>query len=210
MSNYELQKNNVVKITGKFCAGFSFSHEVCGEKFFLSNISVERISGTCDILPIIVSERLIDVSNDYSGKYVEVNGQFRSHNCHDEGWRRLFLAVFATEIRFPDSDDEPDPLNQIFLDGYICKAPVYRKTPMGREIADVLLAVNRPYRKSDYIPLICWGRNASFSSYLVVGTRIRICGRIQSRVFNKHISDDGVEKRTAYEVSVKSMEVCEQ
>lgn len=140
------------------------------------------------------------------GEYIEIQGQFRSYNRHEEKHNRLVLSVFARELRFIDEDEEFLPTNQIFLDGFICKPPVYRKTPLGREIADVLLAVNRPYGKSDYIPCICWGRNANFARSFEVGGRLHIWGRIQSREYIKKLSETETEKRTAYEVSVSKLE----
>lgn len=210
MSNYELHENNVVTVCGKIASPFKFSHEVFGERFFITNVSIERASGVEDIIPAIISERLVDVSNDHTGEYVEIHGQFRSHNCHKEGCRHLFLAVFIREILFVGDVNEQYPLNQIFLDGYICKSPVYRKTPMGREIADVLLAVNRPYGKSDYIPCICWGRDARYIGDLDVGEHIAVYGRIQSRLYTKKFPDGSTKERTVYEVSVSTLEVIEE
>lgn len=137
-------------------------------------------------------------------------GQFRSYNRHDEAKNRLVLSVFAREITFLEENEEEQNPNHIFLDGYVCKKPVYRKTPLGREIADVLLAVNRPYGKSDYIPCICWGRNARFVEQFEVGTHIQLWGRIQSREYQKKIGEDEYEKRVAYEVSVSKLEYLEE
>ena len=170
---------------------------------------MERLSDSIDIIPLMVSERLLDVNGDYKGMYIAVNGQFRSYNRHEERKNKLVLSVFAREIDFVDEIGESTKSNQIYLDGYICKEPVYRKTPLGREIADLLLAVNRPYGKSDYIPCICWGRNARFASNFEVGARCAVWGRIQSREYMKKISDDQLEKRVAYEVSVSKLELVE-
>ena len=158
----------------------------------------------------MVSERLLNVEEDYKGMSIMVQGQFRSYNRHEERKNRLVLSVFAREIEFVDETPESSKTNQIYLDGYICKEPVYRKTPLGREIADLLLAVNRPYGKSDYIPCICWGRNARFASNFTVGTRCEIWGRIQSREYMKRLSEDDAEKRIAYEVSVSKLELMEE
>ncbi len=158
----------------------------------------------------MVSERLLDVNGDYKGMYIMVNGQFRSYNRHEERKNKLVLSVFAREIEFVDEIGESTKSNQIYLDGYICKEPVYRKTPLGREIADLLLAVNRPYGKSDYIPCICWGRNARFASNFEVGARCAVWGRIQSREYMKKLSDEQLEKRVAYEVSVSKLELMEE
>ena len=133
---------------GKIAAGFTFSHQVFGEGFYMTELLVKRLSDSEDRIPVMVSERLVDVTQDYIGEYVEIHGQFRSYNRHEEKHNRLVLSVFSRELKFVEEEDETVPVNQIFLDGYICKPPVYRKTPLGREIADVLLAVNRPYGKS--------------------------------------------------------------
>ena len=171
------------------------------------DVSVERLSDSIDIIPLMVSERLLDVRGDYKGMYIVVNGQFRSYNRHEERKNKLVLSVFAREIDFVEEIGENTKSNQIFLDGYICKEPIYRKTPLGREIADLLLAVNRPYGKSDYIPCICWGRNARFASNFEVGARCAVWGRIQSREYMKKISEEQLEKRVAYEVSVSKLEL---
>ena len=149
-------------------------------------VLVKRLSNSEDRIPVMISERLIDVTQDYVGEYIIVQGQFRSYNRHEEQKNRLVLSVFAREVSFVESDEDMDGVktNSIFLDGYICKSPVYRKTPLGREIADLLLAVNRPYGKSDYIPCICWGRNARFASSFEVGAHVHILGRVQSRERN--------------------------
>ena len=170
---------------------------------------VKRLSDSEDRIPVMVSERLVDVTQDYIGEYVEIHGQFRSYNRHEEKHNRLVLSVFSRELKFVEEEDETVPVNQIFLDGYICKPPVYRKTPLGREIADVLLAVNRPYGKSDYIPCICWGRNARYASAFEVGGHVLIWGRIQSREYMKRIGENETEKRVAYEVSVSKLEYME-
>lgn len=200
-------ENNQVTIIGEIVSAFTYSHEIFGEGFYMVDVRVQRLSDSFDIIPMMVSERLIDVTANYSGYYVEVNGQFRSYNRHEERKNRLVLSVFAREITFVDEIEESAKTNQIYLDGYICKAPIYRKTPLGREIADLLLAVNRPYGKSDYIPCICWGRNARFASTFEVGEKCGVWGRIQSREYMKKVEDEQVEKRIAYEVSVSKLEV---
>ena len=172
-------------------------------------VSVSRLSDFVDYIPVMVSERLIDVKADYTGQYIYVSGQFRSFNRHEEHKNRLVLSVFARELEFLEDASEENASNQIFLDGYVCKETVYRKTPLGREIADLLVAVNRSYGKSDYIPCICWGRNARFASGFEVGSHVQIWGRIQSREYVKKISETEVEKRTAYEVSVSKIEFIE-
>lgn len=202
-------ENNQVVIMGEIAGDFQFSHEIFGEGFYMVDVKVPRLSDSSDIIPLMVSERLIDVDEDYKEQNIMVQGQFRSYNRHEERKNRLVLSVFAREIEFVDETPESSKTNQIYLDGYICKEPIYRKTPLGREIADLLLAVNRPYGKSDYIPCICWGRNARFASTFEVGTRCEVWGRIQSREYMKKLSEDDAEKRIAYEVSVSKLELLE-
>ena len=199
-------ENNQVTIMGKIASEFFYSHEIHGEGFYMVDVEVERLSDSTDLIPVMVSERLLDVNQDYTGQLISVSGQFRSYNRHEEKKNKLVLSVFAREIEFIDQVDENTKSNQIFLDGFICKEPIYRKTPLGREIADLLLAVNRPYGKSDYIPCICWGRNARFASTFQVGDRCIVWGRIQSREYMKKISEEELEKRVAYEVSVSKLE----
>ena len=199
-------ENNQVSIMGKIASSFTFSHQVFGEGFYLVDILVKRLSDSEDRIPLMVSERLVDVSQDYEGEYIMVQGQFRSYNRHEEKKNRLVLSVFVRELSFVEEADDSIKTNQIFLDGYICKPPVYRKTPLGREIADLLLAVNRPYGKSDYIPCICWGRNARYASAFEVGGHVLLWGRIQSREYIKKLGENETEKRTAYEVSVSKRE----
>ena len=199
-------ENNQVSIIGEIVSDFQFSHEVYGEGFYMMEVSVRRLSDCMDYIPVMVSERLINVEGDYIGKSVYIGGQFRSFNRHEEKKNRLVLSVFARELEVLDSDYDEDAANQIFLDGYICKEAIYRKTPLGREIADLLVAVNRSYGKSDYIPCICGGRNARFASTFEVGTHVQIWGRIQSRDYVKKLSETQVEQRTAYEVSVSKIE----
>lgn len=199
-------ENNQVSIVGEVVSDFSFSHEVFGEGFYMLNVSVKRLSDSCDVIPLMISERLIDVNEDYRGAYIQATGQFRSYNRHEEKKNRLVLSVFVRELEFIEEEVENAKTNQIFLDGFICEMPVYRKTPLGREIADILLAVNRPYGKSDYIPCICWGRNARFASGFEVGGHTQIWGRIQSREYMKKIDEEESERRVAYEVSVSKLE----
>lgn len=199
-------ENNQVSIMGQIVSQFTFSHQVFGEGFYLIDVMVKRLSDSEDRIPVMVSERLIDVTQDYEGEYIQVYGQFRSYNRHEEKKNRLVLSVFAREVSFVEEEDDSIKSNQIFLDGYICKPPVYRKTPLGREIADLLIAVNRPYGKSDYIPCICWGRNARYASAFAVGGHVLVWGRIQSREYVKKLSETEVEKRIAYEVSVSKLE----
>lgn len=203
----KLFENNQVTMMGEIVSAFQFSHEVFGEGFYMVELAVSRLSNYSDYIPLMVSERLIDTEQDYTGQFIRISGQFRSYNRHEEKKNRLVLSVFVRELEFLDEIDENEKTNQIFLDGYICKAPVYRETPLGREIVDLLLAVNRPYGKSDYIPCIAWGRNARFASGFEVGTRVRVWGRVQSREYTKKLSETECEKRVAYEVSVNRFEV---
>ena len=183
-------ENNQVSIMGKIISGFTFSHEVFGEGFYMMDVSVQRLSDSSDVVPVMVSERLIDVTQDYDGEYIQI-------------------YVFAREVNFVEEEGDKVKSNQIFLDGYICKTPVYRRTPLGREISDLLLAVNRPYGKSDYIPCICWGRNARFTAGFEVGGHVQVWGRIQSREYVKKLDEETTEKRIAYEVSVSKLELIE-
>ena len=185
--------NNQVNVYGEVISEFTFSHEVYGEGFYMVHLSVRRLSNVFDTIPLMVSERLVDVSKDYRGKFFEACGQFRSYNRHEENRNRLVLSLFVRDLRVDDTELGSDKPNYIFLDGYICKQPVYRKTPLGREIADLLLAVNRPYGKSDYIPCICWGRNARFADGFQVGEHIQIWGRIQSREYQKKLDEETFE-----------------
>ena len=199
-------ENNHVTIIGEVASTFTYSHEVFGEGFYMVDVLVRRLSNSNDRIPLMVSERLIDVTQDYRGAFIMVSGQFRSYNRHEEQKNRLVLSVFAREVEFIEEEPDGAKTNYILLEGYICKKPVYRKTPLGREIADLLLAVNRPYGKSDYIPCICWGRNARYASGFEVGEHVQVLGRIQSRDYVKKLSETETEVRTAYEVSVSKLE----
>lgn len=198
-------ENNKVRIVGEIVGQFEYSHEVFGENFYIGQLKIERTSGILDFIPIMVSDRMVDVSADWNGMFVEIEGSFRSYNKKDEEKRKLLLSVFVRDFNQLENASYND--NDVELDGYICKETICRKTPLGREVADLLIAVNRPYGKSDYIPCIAWGRNAVYSAELEVGTRIKLYGRIQSREYAKRISDTETETRTAYEVSVSKLEV---
>ncbi|MBP3702967.1 MAG: single-stranded DNA-binding protein [Lachnospiraceae bacterium] len=202
--------NNQVNVFGEVVSDFEYSHEVFGEGFYILQLSVQRLSQVYDVIPLMISERLIDVNRDYKGCYIEASGQFRSYNRHEEDHNRLILSVFVRDLQVFEEEVECEKPNYIFLDGYICKPPVYRKTPLGREIADVLLAVNRPYGKSDYIPCICWGRNARYADTFEVGGHIQLWGRIQSREYQKKVDEEMFEKRIAYEISVSKLECVEE
>lgn len=204
-----LMQNNKIYLEGKVVSVPKFSHEMYGEKFLTFDLDVMRLSDSVDTLNITVSERLLndDIKLEL-GSEVIVEGQLRSYNKFIDGTNKLILTVFARNIE-PCIEHTKNP-NEIFLDGYICKAPIYRTTPFGREIADVLLAVNRAYNKSDYIPTIAWGRNSRFCQTLEVGDNIRIWGRLQSREYQKKISENEVVKKVAYEVSISKMEKAEK
>lgn len=199
-----LMNNNSIYLEGKVVTELEFSHEMYGEGFYTFYLEVPRLSDAKDMLNITISERLIDDIQISLGDEVIVEGQLRSYNKYQDGANRLILTVFARDV-YPCLERSKNP-NQIFLDGYICKKPVYRKTPFGREISDMLLAVNRPYNKSDYIPTIAWGRNSRYCKGLEVGENIRIWGRLQSREYQKKLNEEDVIKKVAYEVSISKME----
>ncbi len=206
--NTNYSENNHLVLRGKIVSEKSYSHEIYGEKFYVFNLEVIRLSSTVDIIPITISERLLTGLNLEIGKKVVVEGQFRSYNNYENERNRLILTVFAKEIQEVEGEEEKDEVtNEVILVGYVCKKPIYRQTPFGREIADVLLAVNRAYNKSDYIPSIAWGRNARFCQNMEVGTEVKITGRVQSRTYEKKHEDGTTETRVAYEVSIASMEI---
>ena len=208
-------ENNYLTLVGKVTGEKEFSHEIYGERFFIFSLSIPRLSGNYDVIPVTVSERLISDEMLTEGKTLLVKGQFRSYNSYDQQKNRLILTVFAKDImEVNEEENEENEMvkkemvtNEVVLTGYICKKPIYRQTPFGREIADLLLAVNRAYNKSDYIPCIAWGRNARFSQNIEVGVQVRIVGRVQSRTYEKKLEDGTVENRVAYEVSVGSLEL---
>lgn len=203
-------ENNRVFLVGTVIGEPEFSHMIYGEKFYLFKLKTERLSESCDIINITVSERFFSEIRPEIGDVVKIQGQFRSYNNFSSVGNRLILTVFVKEIeRIYDLDSIKNP-NRIFLNGFICKPPIYRTTPFKREIADVLLAVNRSYNKSDYIPCIAWGRNAKFAATLDVGTNLRVWGRIQSREYRKKIGDEEFETKTAYEISVSKLEAVEE
>jgi len=193
--------NNVVKIGGTISSNLEFSHEIYDERFYKFFVDVERLSDLKDSLPVIVSERIIDINNINMGDTVLVEGQFRSYNELNDVKSKLVLSIFAKEIKMANNE-EVSKINDIILEGFICKKPIYRKTPLGREISDMLVAVNRSYKKSDYIPCILWGRNAKYSETLEVGTKVKLSGRVQARVYEKKQIDGEAIKHIAYEISV--------
>ncbi len=209
-------ENNYLTLVGKVTGEKEFSHEIYGERFYVFNLSIPRLSGNADNIPITVSERLIKEETLQEGKRLLVKGQFRSYNSYQNDKNRLILTVFAKDImELEEKEDEEEnemvkkdlTTNEVVLVGFICKKPIYRQTPFGREISDILLAVNRAYNKSDYIPCIAWGRNARFCQDLEVGTQVKVVGRVQSRTYEKKYEDGRIENRVAYEVSIGSLEV---
>lgn len=205
-------ETNMVKVIGKVVSDLEFNHDMYGEKFYIFDLEVPRLSNSVDILPISISERLLIGLDLRIGEYVIIEGQLRSYNRYVDMRNRLVLTIFTREIYIPEEEELNEVLrrpNEIFLDGYICKDPIYRTTPFGREITDILLAVNRPYNKSDYIPSIAWGRNARFCENLNIGDHIKIWGRIQSREYQKKLNTGEIEKKIAYEVSISKLEFLE-
>ncbi len=202
----DMSEHNLAVISGRIETELTFSHEVYGEGFYCFNVSVMRLSNTYDIIPVIVSERLMEASEYQIGRFVKIEGQFRSYNSLSGG-PKLSLMVFARDVVFQDYEEEQENLNQVVLNGFICKPPVYRTTPFNREITDILLAVNRAYNKSDYIPCISWGRNARYCGRRQVGDNVIITGRIQSRKYQKKLPDGTVLDKVAYEVSVSKLEL---
>lgn len=204
MENYS--DNNSILIGGVVVSEPEFSHEVFEEKFYSFNLETKRLSDYNDVLPVIISERLIDIRSIKNGLLVKIKGQFRSYNKLVDNKSKLVLSIFAKEIEVVE-DESVITLNEANFIGYICKNPIYRKTPLGREIADVLVAVNRSYKKSDYIPCILWGRNAKFCETLSVGSRVKLTGRIQSRKYEKKLEDGTVLSKVAYEVSISKFAI---
>ncbi|WP_425448161.1 single-stranded DNA-binding protein [Dethiothermospora halolimnae] len=204
---------NMVTLIGKAVTEKEFSHEMYGEKFYNFDLEVPRLSEYSDVLPITISERLLVNTDISQGDDIVIEGQLRSYNRYIDGNNKLLLTIFARDLYIPHTEEELLELkkkpNEIYIDGYVCKPPVYRTTPFGREITDLLVAVNRPYNKSDYIPCIAWGRNARFCSNLNVGDHIKIWGRIQSREYQKRLSDGTVLNKVAYEVSISKLEYVE-
>ncbi len=206
MNNIECE-NNKITVAGTAASSPEFSHEVYEEKFYKFLLEVPRLSENTDLIPVTLSEKFLSIAEIERGKKLLINGQFRSYNNFSESGNRLLLTVFVKDIEEIDDVSEYSAQSNIFLNGYVCKPTVYRTTPFGREIADILLAVNRAYNKSDYIPCIAWGRNAKYADTLNVGDNIEIWGRVQSRTYQKKISEDEVEDKVAYEVSVSKLEL---
>ena len=228
-------ENNYLTLVGKVASDKKFSHEIYGERFYSFDLCIPRLSGSADIIPVTASERLFTDEMLQDGTKLLIKGQFRSYNSYENERNKLILTVFAKDIEEVKEDEEvvetenveetenvdseearkeafkKDYItNEVVLIGYICKKPVYRQTPFGREIADLLLAVHRAYNTSDYIPSIAWGRNARFCQNLEVGTEVKIVGRVQSRNYEKKLEDGTVLKKVAYEVSIGSLEVVKE
>lgn len=203
-----MENNNQVKLSGKVITELTLSHQVYGEEFYSFNLECKRLSQASDILPVTISERLIIHNNIHTGDLIDIKGQLRSYNNYSDGKTHLVLSIFAKDIAICNTIEDNNP-NEVILNGFICKPPVYRTTPFGREITDVLIAVNRAYGKSDYIPIICWGRNARFVSALGIGSNILISGRMQSRIYQKKLEDETIIEKTAYEVSVSKIQLIE-
>ena len=215
ITNYS--DNNHLVLVGKVTSEKRFSHEIYGEKFYIFDLEIPRLSGNSDIIPITISERLPITEELNIGKKVIIEGQFRSYNSYENEKNRLVLTVFAKEVTEVEENESEDDIssndnvsNEVILTGFICKKPIYRQTPFGREIADILLAVNRAYNKSDYIPCIAWGRNARFCQNIEVGTKVKITGRVQSRTYEKKYEDGTSVTKVAYEVSIGSLEIVNQ
>ena len=214
--NTNYLENNHLVLVGKVTSDKRFSHEIYGEKFYIFDLEVPRLSGNADIIPITISERLLEAEGLEIDKKVIIEGQFRSYNSYQNERNKLVLTVFAKDVKFVENQDEEIQAskdfvsNEVILNGYICKKPIYRQTPFGREIADLLLAVNRAYNKSDYIPCIAWGRNARFCENIEVGTEVKIVGRVQSRTYEKKYEDGTSETKIAYEVSISSLEIVKE
>ena len=200
----EMQKqNNKVYLMGTVASPLKFSHELYGEGFYDFTLEVPRLSGQTDLLPLTASERLLEQTEISVGTKIGISGQFRSYNKVSEEKSRLMLTVFVREFVPYDPDSETP--NYIEINGYVCKPPVYRTTPFDRKICDILLAVNRGYNKSDYIPCIAWGRNALYVKNAAVGSNLQVFGRVQSRIYSKRAADGSVEERTAYELSISKL-----
>lgn len=195
---------NHILLRGSLSGLPQFSHENHGQRFFRFFLEVPRLSGTVDTLPVVAEETLLNAFDLSGGEMLTITGQVRSCNQRTDGRRRLLIFVFARSIVCEDGD----PLNEVILEGPLCREPTYRRTPLGREICDVMLAVPRAFRRADYLPCILWGRTAQEASRCHTSDRLLVCGRLQSRIYTK-ITDDGSEERTTYEVSALTAELPE-
>lgn len=208
MNDKQMQAN-YIRVVGTINSSLEFSHEVFGEKFYEFYMNIPRLSETSDLLPVIISERLLNGICMDIGEYIVVEGQFRSYNRYEDSANKLLLRIFVRDIKKPDAESIEELKkrpNEVFLNGYLCKEANYRTTPFGREITDMLIAVNRSYNKSDYIPCIAWGRNARYCDNLEIGDHVKIWGRIQSRKYQKKHDNDESMTKVAYEVSITKLE----
>ncbi len=210
MMNDHILDNNEVQVIGKAITDTQFSHKVYGEGFYTFDVEIPRLSDSSDVVPVTVSERLLTQVGEIKGKIFKVSGQFRSYNQYEDGKNRLILTLFALEVEEVTEKELTRNVNSLHLKGFVCKNPVYRTTPFGREITDILLAVNRSYHKSDYIPCITWGRNARYANSIKTGDAIEVWGRIQSRIYQKKLESGEVIQKVAYEVSVSKMEISQE
>ena len=194
--------NNQITLRGTLAGLPAFSHENHGRKFYRFFLEVPRLSSAVDILPVVAEERILNEMDLSGGEMLTVTGQVRTHNSRMDGVRRLLIFVYALRI---DAEDG-EPINDVILEGLICKEPVYRRTPLGREICDMMLAVPRGFSRADYLPCILWGRTAQEMADLSIRDGVRIIGRLQSRVYTK-VTEEGVQERTAYEISALTAEI---
>lgn len=202
-----MEENNKISLVGEVISAPKLSHETHNEKFYTVKVDVKRLSGDIDTLEIIISEKLYDIEKIELGTRYYIEGEIRSYNYYvsETERRKLVINIFAKNLSIAEETDD-ECLNNFELIGHICKKPIYRKTPFDREISDILLAVNRLYGKSDYLPCIAWGRNAKFASTLEIGDKIKITGRMQSRQYTKKLNDNEEEKKIAYEMSIITLE----
>lgn len=195
---------NQVRLRGSLLALPQFSHENHGRRFFRFTLEVARLSSAVDLLPVVAEEQLLNQLDLSGGSMLTVTGQMRTHNVRENGVRHLLIFVFANQILCEDGE----PINEVIVEGPLCKEPTYRRTPLGREICDVMLAVPRAFRRADYLPCILWGRTAYEIARCHTRDRIRINGRLQSRIYTK-VTEDGPQERTAYEISALTAEILE-
>lgn len=196
---------NQVRLRGALAGAPQFSHENHGKQFYRFYLEVPRLSGAVDVLPILAEQSLLAASPVEQAQWITVTGQIRSHNLRADGRRHLLIFVFAASVTCEDGE----PVNEVNLEGFLCREPTYRRTPLGREICDVMLAVPRAFNRADYLPGILWGRVAQDICDCEVGSRIHINGRLQSRTYNK-ATETGSELRTAYEISALTAYICQE
>lgn len=193
---------NTVILRGELQGLPTFSHENHHKQFYRFILAVKRLSGTVDLLPVIAESRVLNAMDLSGGSMLRVEGQIRSHNSRENGIRRLLIFVFASRI----VPEEGDPVNDVTVCGPLCRMPIYRRTPLGRDICDVMLTVPRAFHRADYLPCILWGRVAGQIASCHTGEQIRLHGRMQSRIYTK-LTEHGAQERTAYEISALSAEI---